>query len=52
MIRAAGYRSLSFTPVFSGRFTTRARPLWNALTKALPGLFAVQMIFVVEPVER
>jgi len=49
LIGEAGYHPLSFTPVFGGRFTTRARPLWNLVTRALPGLFANQMIFLVEP---
>ena len=49
MIRQAGYEPIRFTPTFSGRFTTRCRPLWNLVTRAMPGLFAYQMIFLVEP---
>jgi SAM-dependent methyltransferase len=49
MLREAGLAPLWFIPVFAGRFTTRARPVWNALARMRPGLFAFQMIFLAEP---
>lgn len=52
MIRQAGYRSIRFTPTFGGRFTTRLRPVWDRVTRAIPGLFALQMIFLLEPDEK
>ena len=48
MFADAGYRVLWFKPIFHGRFTTRARPIWNAVTRALPGPFAFQMIFLLD----
>lgn len=49
MFEAAGCRPVWFKPVFHGRFTTRARPLWNLVTRAFPGPFAFQMLFLLEP---
>jgi len=51
MFASAGYRAAWFKPIFHGRFTTRARPLWNLVTRAFPGPFAFQMLFLLEPGE-
>jgi len=51
MFASAGYRQIWFKPVFHGRFTTRARPFWNLVTRALPGPFAFQMLFLLEPAD-
>ena len=49
LVAAAGYQVLAFRPVIGGRFTGRGRAVWDGLARVLPGLFAYQMIFVVQP---
>jgi len=49
MIQQAGYRELWFRPIFGGRFTNSLRSLWNVLAHVIPGAFAYQMMFLVEP---
>ena len=49
MVAEGGYRIVEFRPLLGGRFTSRGRAAWNALARLLPGLFAYQMMFLVEP---
>jgi 2-polyprenyl-3-methyl-5-hydroxy-6-metoxy-1,4-benzoquinol methylase len=46
----SGYRILWFRPIIGGRFNGKLRPLWQFFANVLPGLFAYQMMFLVEPV--
>lgn len=45
LIEAAGYRVTKFQPVTGGRLSGHAQPAWRWLARALPGLFAYQMLF-------
>lgn len=45
MIESAGYKIRRFHPVFGGRLSGYARPLWQWLANRLPGLFAVHLLF-------
>jgi 2-polyprenyl-3-methyl-5-hydroxy-6-metoxy-1,4-benzoquinol methylase len=45
LIEAAGYRITRFHPAIGGRLAGHARPMWQALARLLPGLFAYQLLF-------
>jgi 2-polyprenyl-3-methyl-5-hydroxy-6-metoxy-1,4-benzoquinol methylase len=44
-IQGAGYRITRFHPVIGGRLSGHARPIWQWLAHAAPGLFAYQILF-------
>ena len=50
LIADAGCRLLWFRPIIGGKFNGRLRSLWQRLANAFPGLFAYQIMFLVEPV--
>ena len=45
LIESAGYRIIRFHPVFGGRMSGYARPVWRVLARATPRLFAYQFLF-------
>lgn len=51
MIELAGYRVIRFWPAIGGRMSGHARPVWQALSHRLPGLFAYQMLFEAKKVQ-
>jgi 2-polyprenyl-3-methyl-5-hydroxy-6-metoxy-1,4-benzoquinol methylase len=50
MIENSGYRIIFFHPVIGGRFTSRFRSAWQALTNLFPNLFAFQILLLAESV--
>lgn len=45
LIESAGYRIVRFHPVFGGRLSGHARPIWQVMAHAMPGLWAYQLLF-------
>ncbi len=52
LLQRAGYDIVRTQPIIAGRFTGRARPLWQFLANRVPGLFAFQMMFLLRPRHR
>jgi len=49
-IAEAGYRIIWFRPIIGGRFNGKLRAMWQRLANTVPGLFAYQIMFLVEPI--
>ena len=50
MIQGAGYRVVRFLPIYGGLVKSRLLPMWQGLAGLLPNFFAVQMLFIAQPV--
>jgi 2-polyprenyl-3-methyl-5-hydroxy-6-metoxy-1,4-benzoquinol methylase len=52
MIEGAGYRIMRAHPVFGGRMSGHARPVWRWLTRLSPGFFAYQLLYEAKPLPQ